>query len=160
MHHSFIYLYLPLSIKETIMSAILADLLDITLDDIEDLPSFANFPVGFHRVSLSLSTKKINEHPAIEASLVYIEAIELADPSLEPPKAGDKASLAYMMDNEFGSGKFKELAKPLAATLGTVKVAEIIEQCQNMEVIIATGLRKDKTDPTKEYMDIKELAVG
>lgn len=137
----------------------LAALLDITLDDIEDLPSFENFPVGAHRVKLTLGMKKINEHPSIEAALTYIEAIELVDDEAVAPKEGDKASLAYMMDNEFGAGKFKVIAKPLAVALGLTRVPELVEACKDIECVILTGLRTDKNDKTKKYMEIKELVI-
>ncbi len=136
------------------------ELLDATLDDLEDLPEFKPFSAGAHTATLSLTRKKIGDHPAIEANFILIETLELADSTEEAPsKAGDLASAAYFLDNEFGRGKFKELCKPLAAHLGVTKLSEIVEETQQLEVMIVTSIRVDKKDASKKYLNIIELQV-
>ena len=135
------------------------DLLDATLDDLEDLPEFKPFPVGAHRVSISLAIKEINSKQAVELDMKAIETMELVNSSDEPLKEGDSTSLAFFMDNEFGRGALKKVSIPLAEALGTNTIRELIDACNGVECLVITTLRKDKNDPDKFYTNIKELSV-
>ena len=142
------------------MTTEIDNLLDSTLDDLEDLPSFANYPPGVHKVLASLGMKEINDKKAVELSLKGIETIELVDAAgTEAIKAGDESSMLFMLDNEFGRGKLKAVLAALADTIGSRNNREIIEGTKDVECLIVTSLRKDKNDPDKSYMNIKELQV-
>jgi hypothetical protein len=141
------------------MSDLLNSLLDATLDDLDDLPEFKNFPVGAHRVLASFSVKDINGNVAIELGFKYVEAVELTDTNDVEPKQGDTASTMFMMANEFGQGNFKRCAKPFAEALGFSTNREIVEGVKDVECIVVTSLRADKNDKTKFYMQVKEIAV-
>ena len=142
------------------MTTEIDSLLDSTLDDLEDLPSFANYPPGVHKVLASLGMKEINGKKAVELSLKGIETIELVDAAgTEAIKAGDESSMLFMLDNEFGRGKLKAVLAALADTIGSRNNREIIEGTKDVECLIVTSLRKDKNDPDKSYMNIKELQV-
>lgn len=137
----------------------LDSLLDVSLDDLADLPEFKVFPAGAHRCMLTLEKKVINKHPAVEAKLKYIENMEMSDPTSEVPEAGTESSVAYMLDNEFGQGNFKKLVVPLAQHLGVSRVPEVIEGTQGgIEVVVVTKTRQNK-DKTQTYLDIVSLAV-
>lgn len=135
------------------------DILDMEIDDLEDLPEFKPFPPGAHRFYLSLERKEVNDHDSIEAKLVAIETLELDNSADEPLKEGDETSILFMLDNEFGRGKFKLLAATLAEFAGTKKLREIVEITKNLECIGATSVRKDKNDKDRLYTNIKELKV-
>jgi len=136
------------------------NLLDATLDDLEDLPTFEPFPAGVHRALVSMNEKEVNGHQSIEVSCKMVETIELAEPTkAEAPKAGSEASVLCMLDNEFGRGNFKALAKPLGAAFGTISNREIVEQTKDIECLIVTSLKQDKNDKTVFRMNIKELEV-
>ena len=140
----------------------LDSLLDATLDDLADLPSFSPFPVGVHRVLATMETEEITakmKKPCVELSFKYLECLELADPSITAPKEGDTCNTMFMLDNEFGQGNLKKCALLIAAALGTKSIRDTIEQCQEVEVVIITGLRPDKNDPDKKYLQVKELQV-
>lgn len=136
----------------------LDNLLDLSLDDLVDLPEFKVFPAGAHRCTMKLESKEINKHPAIELKLTLIESVELADPAEEPAAAGTESSVAYMMDNEFGQGKFKEILKPLAAHFGLAKFGEIQEASSGSEVLVVTKQRQNK-DKTQTYLEVVSLQV-
>lgn len=133
-------------------------LLDMSLDDMQDLPEFKVLNNGAHRVTIEFETKEINKHPAVELKVKLLETLELADPSQEPDAVGTESSVAFMMDNEFGQGGLKEILKPLAAHFGTTKFGEIKEQAKGMEVVIVTKQRQNK-DKTQTYLSITKLAV-
>lgn len=136
------------------------NLLDQTLDDIADLPEFKAFPPGTHKALVSFNTKEVNKHPSIEVNCKLIETAELAEPTRdEAPNPGATASVLCMMDNEFGAGNFKALAKPIGEALGTGNLREIVDQTKDLECLIITTYRKNDTDKDKPYMNIKELYV-
>ena len=136
----------------------LDSLLDLTLDDLSDMPSFENFCPGTHLVSLSLEWKDINGKTAVEAKIKLIETLEQADPSTKAPSPDDECNTAYMMDNEYGQGKFKVIAAPIAVQLGITNLVQLVEEAKNLECVVVTGLRTDKKDLTRNYLDIKSLA--
>jgi len=134
-------------------------LLDATLDDLEDLPSFQPFSAGAHRVLASMELKEINGKSAIELSFKMLETLELANPNDEPPKANDTANTMFMLDNEYGRGNLKKVATPLGAALGATSIREIVEQTKDIECVILSSVRVDKNDPDKKYLQVKELNV-
>ena len=136
----------------------LDSMLDVSLDDIADLPEFLVYPAGAYRVTVNFDAKKINEHPSVETKLKMLEVLELSDPSATPPEVGAKSSVAYMMDNEFGQGNFKKLVKPLCEHHGITNLAQVIAASQGMEVMVVTKQRMNK-DKTQTYLDIVSLAV-
>lgn len=136
------------------------DILDATLDDLEDLPEFKPFPAGAHRVLVTTTIKEINGKQAVELSMKHLETLELAEPTKDtPPKEGDESSVAFMLDNEFGRGKLKNALRPLTAALGTSTNRETIEAAKDVECLVVTSVRKDKQDPTRLYANINELQV-
>lgn len=135
-------------------------LLDSTLDDLEDLPEFKPFPPGAHRARASLALKEVSGAQCVELSLKGLETMELAEPTKDVPiKEGDTASVLFMLNNEFGRGAFKAIAKPLAAALGINTTRELIDAAKEVEVVVVTTSKKDKNDPDRVFMKIKELQV-
>ena len=136
------------------------DLLDSTLDDLEDLPEFKPFPAGVHRAMISLDFKEVNGKQVIELEMKALETMELSDPAkAEPLKEGDTTSIIFMLDNEFGRGNLKKIATPIATALGTGSIRETVEGCKDVEAVLVTALRADKNDKDKFYTNVKELQV-
>jgi len=135
------------------------NLLDATLDDLEDLPEFKPFPPGAHQVTASLSLKEINKKQCVELEMKMIETLEVSDSNDAPAKAGDSCSTIFMLDNEYGRGNLKKVATPLGTALDTGILREIIEQAKDIECVVITSLRTDKNDKDKKYIQVKELTV-
>lgn len=136
-------------------------LLDTTLDDIEDLPSFEPFVAGAHRCLVTFERKVIGDHPAIEVTLKALECLEVADEgdAEKAPKEGDSCNSAFMLDNEVGLGKFKEVAVPFAASLGVNTLRELSESVKDVECVVITNIRTDKNDKSRHYLNIKQIQV-
>jgi len=134
-------------------------LLDATLDDLEDLPEFKPFPGGAHRVLASFEAKTVGIKTAIELSFKLLETMELTNPQDEPSKPGDTASTLFFLDNEYGVGNFKRCAKPFAEALAFSTNREIVEGVKEVECVIITSIKKDKNDPDKKYLNVKEIQV-
>lgn len=138
------------------MSETLNDLLDANLDDLADLPEFGVFPAGVHKVVISWEQKTVNNHPSIELKMKAIETEELSNPEDTPLTAGDEGSVLFMLDNEFGQGKLKQIIKPLAGATGQGQLRGIIEASNGMEVSVVTKVRQNK-DKTQSYTDVSKI---
>lgn len=136
----------------------LSSLLDISLDQLADMPEFKVLPPGAHKVVIKFESKKIIEHPSVEAKFTLLETLELSDTTSTPCEPGTECNVAYMLDNEFGQGKFKELMKPLCAHHGVTNLAQAVEASQGMEVVIVTKTRQNK-DKTQTYLEVVSLTV-
>lgn len=146
--------------------------LDMDLDDIDDLPTFACFPTGAYLVVLEkgIEDKKINEHPAFSVEMTLKEIMELNPENLEKneateeieemPKIGSVATVAFMRDNEIGAGFFKEFAKPLAKHLGTSKIRDIIDGSKALELMVVLKRERGKKENAdKHYQKFVKVAV-
>ncbi len=136
----------------------LDSLLDVTLDDLADLPSFTPYAPGVHRVKASFEAKEINDKAAIELSFVMIENEELVNPEDKAPVAGDTSNTMFMLDNEYGQGNFKKCALPFAEALNLSTMREVSE-LKDIECMIVTGVRAAKNDATTLYLVVKEIAI-
>jgi hypothetical protein len=137
----------------------LDNLLDATLDDLEDLPEFKPFAAGAHKVAAKFESKEINGKPAIELSFTMIETLELADAQEATPKEGDTSNTMFMLDNEYGRGNLKKCSAPFAEALGLTSIRDVVEQVQAVECVIVSSIRVDKNDPDKKYLNVKEIQV-
>lgn len=131
---------------------------DISLDDIADLPEFKNFPPGAYQVEVSLERKDINKHPAVVFNLKCLKVLELVNPDDEEIAEGTESNVSYMMDNEFGAGKFKVIVAPLAELYETRNVAEIIRKSQKVQALAVIGSREAK-EKNKVYMELISLEL-
>lgn len=140
-------------------------LLDANLDDLADLPEFANFPAGVHRCTVDILQKTINNKPAMEVKLTAIETVELSFAETDKPvNAGQTSSSAYFLDNEFGQGAFKKLVAPLASALGVSSIRDLIDAVAGTEVEAVTSFRKGKAKAGETdvpvYFEIKKLIIA
>ena len=137
------------------------DILDMTLDDLEDMPTFEPYPAGAHRALMTLDTKVINDVQAVEAKFKLIETIELAEPlkdGVKPLVEGAETSVLCQLNNEWGRGTLKLLATPIGQHLGLSTNREVVEECNDIEVIIVSTVQIGKKDGVARTK-IKELAV-
>ena len=136
------------------------DLLNATLDDLEDLPSFEPFPAGAHNVKASFSFKEIEGHgTCVDLKLVLIDTVELADPQDAQPVEGSTCSALFMLDNEIGRGNFKKCISPFYIALDCTSNRQAVDDAKEIECMVVTSVRKDKNDPDRKYLNIREIAV-
>lgn len=145
--------------NEQTQSALDVDgLLDGTLDDLADAPSFEPFNAGAHHVVIDWEGPiKVGTHPAIKLKMKLIETKELSDSNAIAQAAGSEAEQAFMLDNEYGQGGLKILLNSLAQTYkGTNR--EIMQQSKGAECLVITEIRTNK-DKTAKYTNVKEISV-
>lgn len=154
------------------------DLLDGTLDDLADAPSFKPFARGIHRAVIKWELKTINELPAAELSLKHLETVELTNPEDTAPVVGDETSVAFMLKkkdkdnggaivaNKLAQGQWKDLLKSLKKDLGLgdeVSNRGVMDATNGMECMVVTDIRIDKRESKidestwKHYTVVKSL---
>lgn len=133
-------------------------LLDSSIDDLADLPEFAVFPNGVHRVTINFESKKVNEHPSVELKMKLLETVEMADATATPLEPGAESSVLYMLDNEFGQGKLKAVISSLRDTFGGATLKEVMENANGAEVTVVCKVRQNK-DKTQSYTDVTKVMV-
>lgn len=136
-------------------------LLDGTLDDLADVPEFKPYPAGSHVVIINWvdKTKKadwINGHPGYELKMKYQEPVELSDATQVPPEKNAETSVLYLLDNELGQGKFKQILAVASEKFGAMSNRELIAASQNATCVVVTKQRSNK-DKTQTYTDIVEI---
>jgi hypothetical protein len=142
----------------------LDSLLETTLDDLADLPTFEPYPAGAHRVTISFEEKVINKKPAVELKLVGISTEELSDTTDTPIVQGQETQVLYILTkddgskNEVSQGKLKEVLKPLAEATGESNMRAIMSAAKGMEVLVVTKKRHNKQNDTYNT-DVVKLAV-
>jgi len=146
------------------------DLLDSTLDDLEDLPEFKVFNPGAHKVLATFSTKELEvnsktnpqvkvKKQVVELKLKLIETLELKDPQATLDEPGTECSTIFMLDNQFGRGNLKKCAAPFAESFNFSSIREVVEGVKDVESLVLTGIRRDKKDEDIKYLIIKEVQV-
>ncbi len=90
--------------------------------------------------------------------------MELEPSNLEADEAapvpGDKCNTLFMMDNEMGQGKFKEVAEPFKVAAGSGKFSAIRDISKGAKVLVI-GQRNDKKgDSTKKYFNIVKIGLA
>jgi len=98
----------------------------------------------------------------VEANLTLLVTVELADPNTHEEELSvekDTANSLFMLDNEFGQGALKAIAKPLGEALGCSSLGEVVEQTTDVECLVITKVQIDKKDKDKKYLKITELQV-
>ena len=141
------------------------NLLDKSIDDIEDLAGFAVPTNGMYSLKFSTKLKEVNDKPCVEANFEVIAAVELDDPSTENDpanKPGTKFSLLFQIENEMAVSRLKELMAPAAAHYNEGNMLVLCRDiCANESVVVAKVKRRyDKKDADKIYAQVSGINFG
>lgn len=139
--------------------------LDMSLDDIEDMPGFGVFPTGVFLCTIpSIPELKpdVGGHQAFEFKFKLDEVAEMQGDALDegedPPIAGQEMSLVFMKDNKLGLDQMKKFLKPYAEKLGTKNLGEIFTQMANLKVLIVVKRTYNK-EKDRHYARIKKTQI-
>lgn len=147
------------------MSDVNFDLLDNSIDELADLESFSPIPAGTHRLAIGWETKEINNKPGVVMKMTVLETIEMSDSSAEPPEAGKKADILFLLQKEdgtpntIGQGQLKEIISVLREKFGGDNVREVMDNTDGAEVIATLKVRANKNDPDQKFNQVKAIAV-
>ena len=141
------------------------NLLDKSIDDIEDLPGFAVPTNGLYSLKFNTKLKEVNGKPCVEANFEVVAPVELDDPSTEADpanKPGTRFSMLFQIENEMAVGRLKELMAPASVHFGEGNMLSLCRDvCSHESLVVAkVTRRKDKTDPDKLYANVSGLNFG
>ena len=132
-------------------------LMNMSLNDLADMPETKPYPNGAFRVAMkSLVAKKIGDNPSFVATLSLVEVVEMADPSAVPPAVGDEAVLMFNMANEFGQGSMKNFITPLFKKFGGNNFGELYQNMMGQDFVIVNKIRVDEKKD-RIYMGIQKV---
>lgn len=146
-------------------------LLDGTLDDLADAPTFKPFAAGAHMLKIAFKTDEpINNIPTVKVKLTHVSTEELTNPDDVAPVAGDQTEVAFMLKDKDGKanalaqGQLKELLASLKTGLGleTATNREVMAASEGLEVLAVTTVRKSKPSAEGEikyYTSLKSVSV-
>jgi hypothetical protein len=143
-------------------------LLDASLDDMNDMPTWEVFPAGVYKVKPTVKQEKKKNDKGVEETIITVgakllEVRELNSPEDKAPEIGAETSTRYTWENEYGQGGLKNLLKPIAAATGVKSVAQLLEILNDADdVVLVMGKRivkgsAGKSD--KEYQQFNDLMV-
>lgn len=151
----------------------LFDILDKSIDDIADLPSFKAPDTGMYRLSITFDTKEINKKPAVVARFVVRELLALADdaiPENERAKPGDKFDVPHILkdedgkDSEFAWGMLKALIKPFEIHFGETNLKTLIKKMateggESVDITAKVVKKQRKDDKDKFSARVEEIVI-
>lgn len=142
------------------------DILDMTLDDLADMPSITPFPNGAHKVTMEFMPVDPKKPSNVQLKLTYVEAMELSDPTSVAPAVGDTNTIFFGLKkkdgtaNEFAQGALKLVIIALKDTFPGNTTREIMASAKGAEVMVVTKVRYGKGEyEGKDNIDIVNLAV-
>lgn len=148
------------------MSSVLDSLLDTTLDDLADLPTFAVFADGAHQVKINFEAKEVNKNPCIEMKLKLTATLEQSDMTETPSAPDTETNMLFQLNNEFGQGKLKLISEGIKTSVWpgeAVSLRRLVEEVKDLECVIVTkkrkGKKKDDGSEPSVFMDILKLEV-
>lgn len=147
------------------MSAL--NLLDKSIDDIEDLPGFAVPHNGLFSFKFSTQVKTINDAEFVEANFEVLEAVELNDPSTADDvanKPGTRFSMLFSLEGEYADksiSRLKELMAPVVEQFGERNLLKLVtEVAKDLVVVGKVKRREDKKEKGKFYADVSDLQLA
>ena len=151
------------------MSAL--NLLDKSIDEIEDLPGFAVPFNGMFSMKFWTEVKSIAGKEAVEANFEVLEALELDDATTAGAKEnlpGTKFSMLYFLeaDKEENVGKsisrLKELMAPVAEHTGEHNLLKLVTEVAKDLVVVGKVKRRvvKKDSEERIYADVSGLNLA
>ena len=148
------------TIEETLLD--LDSVEDIDFDSIQDAPGFIEPPDGVYKLNVekaAIETYKTKEGETKRRFAHYYAVsavIELADPTEQEPKAGDKFSERFMV-NDVGIQYWKTKAKAILGDIGKVTVQNALAELStgNYTFKARVNTKKSKGKDGKEYKNVQ-----
>lgn len=145
------------------MSLDLDTLLDTDLSQVADLPEYYTPENGVYLAtidSIITGTKTNKNGEYVDATIKYTLHANLDEAGAPVPENAMNTESYNLSNAEFGMPKFKKVTTAIANALGTNNLRAVIEGAAGMQVVLTVKNRKDKTDPSRVYFSVAELALA
>jgi hypothetical protein len=140
-------------------------ILDISLDDIEDLPGFEVPPEGEYVLQVTAATKTVSDKIAVEMAYEVKECTKKNNDTDPDPVVGTKFSVLYFLQGKpdsvkISKGRLKLLLAEIAEQTGEGNLLVLIRDHLAGAVVTATVKRRaDKEDKERFFADVKNLRL-
>lgn len=146
------------------------DLLNASMDDLEDLPPIGVPPSGHYNLTVSFGVKEIGEGESkkeVIAAEYIVDAVnELRNnDEADDVKPGQQFTEFFHLTkkdgtkNVFGIGTLKERLKPFQARFNSNNIGELVKETKQI-AIAATVVRKvNKKNEDQYNMNLKDVVV-
>jgi hypothetical protein len=145
------------------MSLDLDTLLDTDLSQVADLPEYFTPENGIYLATIDgivTGTKTNKNGEYVDATIKYTLHANLDEAGAPVPENAMNSESYNLSNAEFGMPKFKKVTGAIATALGTNNLRAVIEGAAGMQVVLTVKNRKDKTDPSRVYFSVAELALA
>ena len=145
------------------MSLDLDTLLDTDLSQVADLPEYFTPENGVYLATIDgiiTGTKTNKNGEYVDATIKYTLHANLDEAGAPVPENAMNTESYNLSNAEFGMPKFKKVTGAIATALGTNNLRAVIEGAAGMQVVLTVKNRKDKTDPSRVYFSVAELALA
>ena len=102
--------------------------------------------------------KAIGAHPSFCFKLKLKGVVELTEEDATPPKEGDETEIVFMMDNEIGQGKLKEVSAGVMEALGATNLRQLKDAAKGLEVVVVLS-RKFNEKKDRWFADLKAMTL-
>lgn len=149
------------------------NLLDMSMDEIEDLPGYEVPPTGEYVLKMTTAMKEINGKTFVETEYEVIECLKKDKDTDADGKVGSKFSSLYTIKGDgkdkekdaemrrIGLGKLKELLAGVAESTGETNVGVLVRDFVASALVQATVKRRqDREDTEKFYGNVKNLRLS
>lgn len=145
------------------------DLLNASMDDLDDLPPIGVPPTGHYNLIVTaerVDPEEAGKNPYIKFSY-EVEAInEIKNPEEEAQAAvGMKFSQIFSpfkkdgTKNGFGIGFLKEAVAPFAAHFGVTGLGDVLKEINKVSVAASLVRKQDRKDPERFNFSLRDVVV-
>lgn len=127
------------------------DLLDKSLDDIEDLPGFEVPVSGVYLLTQNAAIKVINDKTAVEITSEVMECIKQDNENEEPTPIGTKFSSLFFLTGEeeavrVSMGMLKQATKAIGEHFQEANLKIIVRELMKDLIVKATCVKQKRKD--------------
>lgn len=146
------------------------DLLNASMDDLDDLPPIGVPPTGHYNLTVSFDIKEVGEGESkkevIAASYLVDAVNELKDPDeADDVKPGQQFSEFFHLTkkdgtrNTFGIGTLKERLKPFVPVYNTSNIGELVKSVKQVAIAAEVIRKVNKKNEDQYNMNMKNMIV-
>lgn len=137
--------------------------MEMSLDDIGDVPSFEKWPTGAYLIVLNdgITEREINDKNYLIATLTLLgdpAEVKLQGQQMMP-KAGDTCDLMFDLTNPYGAVEYKKIASQVATVTGAQSIREINENSKGIQMLVVLQSLLNKKSSEEKGQDIYNIRV-
>ena len=146
------------------------DLLNASMDDLDDLPPVGVPPSGHYNLTMSMKIEEVGEGSE-KRKVIFANYIVDAINELKNEDERDEVLVGQQFregfyltkkngeKNTFGIGTLKERLKPLAERFGTSNIGELVNQCNEIAITVSVKRTANRKQEDQWNMQLKDMVL-